>query len=470
MPIASRTPHAPREHAAPPDLEEVKLVKDKEIYNTATINEMVDAPSSLMVYMEGMAWSVDYYSQLLGKSDDIREVDIGQNPALQQYQKIHDLELRVQNELSSSWDEDNSLMTVTGTAVIVQVIPNQHDYFVTDAGTKGKGLFKITSVERKTYNNEAVYEINYVLLGYLDHHDIKARYEGIIARVVREYYFVKDRITAGLSPLLTKKEHGDSIDLRKSYMSLARSYQLFFYGQADRIFLFPDTEERIFDPRLVGFLRYSVDPKDMDALNQMHAPSMDRDEYLAMPSIWTAIEQQDVSIIQNTMPLFKMAARAHFKTNSWMMSTMLWQVSQYVYPYPDESHQWWNLKGHQSHEKHGYFSPYVRNPEVFSLRDDIETIPDNLIWNTTKVAGDDILIFKNTCRDEYYVLSEDFYKQTDNLSLLEIVVRDYIERKPISLEQVKILVQRYGYLPMLEKFYYGPIILFMIRNVVRGFY
>ena len=163
MPVASFKPTSP--NIKPTEIAKEELVKAREIYKTATVDNAIIAPESLLVYMDGMPWTVDYYAQVLNQNDDLREIDIGQNAAHQQYRSIKNLELKVQSDLSSEYDSEKALTKVVGSAIIIQVTPNVYDYFMTDTGNKEKSLFMVTGISQKTYNTKTVYAIDYVLVG-----------------------------------------------------------------------------------------------------------------------------------------------------------------------------------------------------------------------------------------------------------------------------------------------------------------
>jgi len=72
--------------------------------------------------------------------------------------------------------------------------------------------------------------------------------------------------------------------------------------------------------------------------------------------------------------------------------------------------------------------------------------------------------------DTSYVLSNAFYDNTSGKSVLEILTKDYLNQQSIDLPMLTALAQAYRNLGRLEQFYYGPIIMTLIKEVNRSTY
>lgn len=464
MPIAS---HKPTATPVPAVMDPSQQLHQNQVYHTATVDNAVVAPSSLLVNLDGMPWAVDYYNQLIDTSDDIREVDIGQNAALQQYQSVKNLELRVQSELTSSYDADTALTTVTGMAIVVQVIPVKYDYFVTDVGDREKGLFMVNNVTQKTYNNKSVHEVEYVLVGYITSPACKDRWDAIQARTVRDFFFHKENISQGAAPLLTLEDHYNAENLRLAALTILESYFALFSSMADGVLMAPYGVERTVDVRLIDFIIKTVSTRETPAVQFLQVVSRDKDPYLNKPSLWTALIEQQSYHLKNSlnkvviMPKAAFGSRAAFITGAYA-----WSVDGFFYPaFGDDNplqSQLTNNKWHPEYDPRQLTIPVA--PEA-----------DNIAYcasaaNKATVAGNEVNVIKPAHSDGYYVLSEAFYKKTSDLSLLEILVRDLIENKPLKMSDVLLLVNHYEKWPLMERFYYGPILVMMIRLVTHGFY
>jgi hypothetical protein len=143
-------------------------------YQGIVVDDKATAVKSLIAYVEGAPWTVNYYSQVVAEHNDLREIDAAEPDIYQQYTKINDLEIRVTTSLSESNDTQTGLMTVTGSGNMYgSVLPNVNDYFTTDSGDTKKGLFRVSNVERKSFNRDSIFYIDYTLVGYTDSTNIE---------------------------------------------------------------------------------------------------------------------------------------------------------------------------------------------------------------------------------------------------------------------------------------------------------
>lgn len=462
MPIAQLKPTAPIPDTTMVD--PTQVIREKDIYSTATVDNAVHAPQSMLAYMEGMAWPVDYYSQVVSKHDDIREVDIGQHAALQQYTKISLLELRVQSELSQSYDNETGLTTVTGNAVIIQVIPNQYDYFVTAASVTERALFMVTSVERKTYNNQSVYQIEYTMVGYIDSPTVQARYTALEDRTIREFVFNKERLANGASPLLTKDDHHAALQLQQKLSEMVQQYYQFFNSALYRLLLVPDRDRLIYDPRLAEFFRSVVDSRLLPDLHRLNYISMDKEFYLSKESILTCLRDRTPTLLNSALPKVGLMARAHFRTNSFLGAANCWAIEYFAYPdFADTVLKArYETRGHKLFNPSGLLEPWT----------DPYTQTENPTWVSSVVdLGDGVIsLTKPVHQGGYYLFSQALYEGIGALSLMEKLVLDYLHQRPLNLKHLVVVVQDYEHWPSLEMYYYGPILFLLIQEAIHGFY
>lgn len=453
MPIAKKKPDVVVDKSPLPVGE---MLKEKSIYKTATADSAINPPESLVLYMEGMPWTVTYYSQLGDRHDDIREIDLGQNAALQQYRKLNNIELRVQSDLTQNYDETTGKNDVKGSAVAIGMIPNTYDYFVTEVGVRGLGLFMVTSVTRKTYNNGSVYEVDYLLIGYTDTGTSKDRYEALEHRVVKEFHFHKERLQAGQVALLTTEEHGDVNELRGKYITLTKTYLTVFTSHLDRLLVVPD-DDYLYDSRAAAFVLATIDPDIAPESIYIHRVSHDRDPYLTLSSIWTMILQRNLDMLPVVVPKVAKVFRSFFAQNSFLTTTNCWNVEQYVYPDIQISNE---IYGRLSASANlaGMIGPYVGVP-------DIEPGP------SIEYAGKTIPLIYEANKDGFYVFSESFYEQnTETMSLLEILTTNYLKSETLHLGHLATLVSSWKSWGRVEKFYFTPILLVLLKDAVAGYY
>ena len=83
-------------------------------YKSVVIDERTLPKEQLLAYISGSNWTIEYYQQVLGEDNELKEFDIAQGATVQQYNLIHKLELKVEGELSNSSDNEKALTTITG--------------------------------------------------------------------------------------------------------------------------------------------------------------------------------------------------------------------------------------------------------------------------------------------------------------------------------------------------------------------
>lgn len=468
------------------DIPEDQLLRRDEIYKTATINTHVTAPDSMVAYLDGMPWTVTYFSQLIDQDDSIREVDVKSISSNQQYRKINRLELRVQSPIDFSYDSDKNIGEVKGSAIIPFIVPNIHDYFLAEAGINQMAIFRITGRERKTYHNKSVYFIEYSLEGYVSSkQDI---YDALISRSVQTFYFVKDRVVQGMDPLLSPKQFGDSIFLNETLKQLVRSYFTTFLDPKQDLVFYPSTQYYIYDSRLIEFILSIVTSEDYPKLRNLNTISDDHDPCLNHTCLFSVLHSRNIHDLADGYNQVIKMSRTMMNRNSFLRSMICWSVDYYVYPkvsqsevrpgratleqYPnlpityDPAYLWTMTGGSEILPP---MNAVDASGEAFTGKAELEDptkYPNNLI----DIGGENHLLIKSVHCDDYYIFSQAFYEQTGELSALEILIRDYINKQSIDVGILVALIENQKTWPYIEKFYYTPMLILLIKEAVRGFY
>lgn len=460
MPIAKLIPDATPVKAPPEPMVE------KSTYLGVVADHQDTPVEALVAYLDGLPWTVNYYSQILGLHSDIHEVDTGQTPATQQYQKVNRLELKVDSSLQSSYDAENGLTTVTGSATIIQVVPNINDYFIADAGTRDQGLYRVKNVERRIFNRNSVYLIDYELVCYV--RDDEARVSDIESKVIRQYYFDKERIVEGLSPILREEEWNANRTIEHYYHAIIRAYFNKFFNRSLMLLLVPNQGTKTtYDVFLANFLAQIVDTREAPEIQEMKYVSIDHDRYMKQGTLWTALINREISEIEFIHKKMVLAPRSYFNKSSWIKSAIYWNVHQYVYPrlVSDElAVPGLNSTPYETDESNGFEQPEIPFDETAAsnlfVRADV-TLP--LIYPVRN--------------DDYYILSSLFYEEVrsklvvaPSMSVLEILIRDYLKLQTIDLEMLGALLKAYSRWPVMEQFYYGPLLILLMKQSIQGFY
>ena len=453
MPIASYKPDA--DIATAPNTPVIQ----PESYKGVVQDDRNTPLHSLVAYISGAPWAVEYYSQIVGASNDLSEVDANRPNALQQYRRINKLELRVSTPLDSSFDSATGLSYVEGTATIYPfIVPNVSDYFITDAGDNQPGLFRIKSVQRLTFNRDSAFQVQYHLVGYL------SQQEELVAtlrdKTIREYHFSKERLLEGISPLLTTENYDKVVNLDASYHDLVNYYMATFFSRRKMTLVIPGQEVTAYDHYLVNYFLKIVDTLDNYDIRNIRMYGTDFDEVAKQPQFWQAMLDRDYSLLKYCNQTMGLASKAAFQSNSYIHGAFYSQMDYLVYP---DSHDSTVATGGVTDGK------LVSSMELI----DSPSRPDNIIdavlrsYITPTKTYD---LYYKVRYDGKYVLSANFYNGTEQQSVLEILVKDYMKRSTIDLNMLYAVLHDFRSWERLEQFYYGPILMTLIKEADRSIY
>lgn len=454
MPIASRKPATDVGHLEP----RLPEVQPRD-YKSTVIDDASKPVTSLIAYIQGAPWTVDWYGQILTKHQNLRDLDPGQPNLYQSYTKINQLEIRVQSALQDSYNAETATVKVTGTAIIYPfVTPNKGDYFVADAGDIKQGIFTVKSVERLTFNLNSAFSIDYELVGYTDVEAVL--YKDLCDKVGREYYFDKTRLAEGLQPILRTDDYQQLFDLRQEYSILVRSYFATLFNQRYKTMILPGQDSAIYDSNLVAFLLKIVDMFDAEQIRKIQVYNGNNDPYLQQDDLWKLLLNRDYSQLPYVHKKKSIVHRDAFNFNSYMTGFKYTSLDYIVYPFdPDTS---------ANSEKLPVGLPYSFISIVKTVNR-LET-PADLITGNYVTATRTVPLIKQVLCDDYYVLSGDFYNNGSELSVLEILVKDYLKGNTLNLDMLYAVANAYPRWARLEQFYYGPLLMLLIKAADEGVY
>lgn len=433
-------------------------VQHPDTFKGVVVNEMQTPIAGMKAYLDGMPWQLKaYYRQLLGLHNDLRDLDPVDNIAYQQYEKIHQLELRVESQISPSYDKTTGMTTAVGSAIIVHVVPNENDYFVAGAGMREEGVFRITNVERKTFNENSVYRIDYTLVGFVGRDNTFE--ENLDVRTIRELYYSKERVASGNPPLLTKKDHHNVLDLYHSQKRIVGDYFQKFLNPTYQTLMIPGQEVIAYDCWIPEFLTAILESVEIPNHKNLRVLSTGGERYLEQPQLWSVLLNRDHGALAYANKEAVLVSRGTFNRSHWLKGARYWTIDYWVYPkapYLDS-----RVPGDPLAKPTG---ETVLTPSLVSV-DGLA----NFLRNQSKVLASTPLIHSVNA-DGYYVLSKAFYEDSSNLTVLEILLRDYLKRAPVNLELLLELIQAYPEWPALEQFYYGPALILLLKDCTGDFH
>lgn len=428
------------------------------IYQGIEVNTKYQNNRLLLTHISGYKWLVDYYSQYLGADNEIGAQELDKPAAYQQYLCVHNFEMRVQDPLSPAQDSTSKEFQYEGTAIVYgTVVPNKGDVFVTDIADGRLGVFSVEDTIEASIFKDSAFQIDYKFINYLT-----ADYAlDLKNKTVKETWFHRDFMGTGQNPLLISKEHELVNKLADYLKTLPADWYREFFNNEYKTFLIPDQDALCYDPFLPVFVRGITSLEDSPLWIKVSLPNTQDGINDQIPTFWDALRERSIRRLDRASP--KMALYA-----------------------PDTSYQVvaynpWRILGMDYLFYHrGVSSPNILptaiiktlkpSPEpTFNRPMDLE-----VLINTTQLSGLPMApeatypLYRPVTCDDYYVFSEFFYQENyENMSALEILVYFYLNNKPIPLDPLFRLLEQSYYWRGLERFYYIPILMVLVRDVFK---
>lgn len=464
MPIAQWKPEeTPRD--IPKDHSVVEEPRKHEIYDHRTTPLW-----SLDAFLEGSPWEVTFFAQRLGVNDTVRQFDINMPPSVQSYDRYEKLELLVSNALNPAYNSETHEFTVNGIATIPSFFkPNVNDLFFAEANLGRLGLFQVKRVERLTTERESAHTIEYEIRKEItpDSPEYQDLHRKTVAPV---YVYSKQRLIENRNPILIKDTYEDVKNLRHQYLELANMYFRTFLAPYESIFILPGQDSRIYDPYLTNFLLNLVSPRDVDNFPSLHTLSLNNDPNYDQSTVWTAMYhrgQRSLDYVRKEMGIVR---PGQFEQAYFGRSATYGNTDFMIYPRDVDTTMKSETRGNYRVDNMCSSATITSNELVLKRSLNPAGNYYNHHGNKVNVGERELLVFSSVADQTNYIFSSEFYQNFTASSLLEVAVLDYIRRSPISLWQLKRLMDDYRNLERLDQFYYGPFLMAMLKESDRGAY
>ncbi len=452
MPIVQKKPSAPPDYV--PNIPKIEPERSKSV----VVDTKYTPRSSLLKYVEGSPWTVNYYSQIHDRDNATYSQDPGQNPLYQQYKKIERLELRVSNALTSQQDPDSKGFSVKGSAHLpLAIIPNEGDMFVADVGDGREGVFQIDNSEKKSIFKESVYFIEYTMLYYADAET--SRRKDLEDKVVANLHFVKELAQYGQKSIITTDRYNVLREISFQVTKLKKNYFQFFYSNEYSTLVVPDQEQLTYDPHVVKTLMKIMNTQDVHEFKRMRALNIEDDNYLKLPVVLEALVNRDLDLLYICEQQYGTISTRIFNRDPMTESIFYSGFEKIIYPHPrnDIVDQRWSrsLKG-SADGKLVEGSTLAGNTSIL--------LENNVVRNHENKP---VVLIHPVTKDDYYIFSKAFYDETDGMSLLEVLAFNYLQREANKPELVLHLMKNCWKWGSLERFYYIPVLLILAANIIK---
>jgi hypothetical protein len=444
----------------PPNIQPVVPQITDPTYEGVTVDTSYTPRSSLLTYVEGSNWTVVYYRQLIGRSNQLSAQDTAMPGANQQYERISNMLIKVTSPLSTTQDEESKSMILTGTGLVTAgVIPNVGDIFVADTGDGKISRFQVTTSEKKSFLKDAVYEINYVIKGYADPKMVA----DLDAKTVTTMTFVAGNLMIGQNPIIANSELLLMQQLQTQMRLLISQYFQTFFSVEWQTLLVPDQIEATYDPFLVRAILDFITTDENPVVQRIRAMNVQGDQAFNAKTIWDCFRTMRMDYLPLTQQQIGLANMKRVQ-NRWpyFMSAFYSGITFIVYPIDARM----DVDAHYVQYPNGYPATFgmsegrPRNPDLSRILSVTDTTGFSYLTPNPQQLPDIVPV----AQDQYYVFREGFYGNTPTPSSnLELIALQALQGQAIDLGQLLRLATNAPVWGNLERFYYVPVLIALIK-------
>ncbi|MGF6603688.1 hypothetical protein P3T23_008442 [Paraburkholderia sp. GAS448] len=429
-------------------------ITDPAYRGIAVDNRYIPA-TDLLTHVEGSSWTVEYYSQVLDRDTTILGASLHKPAQYLQYRRILQMELKVTQPLAATQEANTRQMGYKGGANCYPVlIPNQGDVLVAQVDDGRFGVFNVTSTERKSFYKDSVYAIEYEMLDYAT----PERLRDLEIKTIQRLVYVRDYLQCGQNPLVEEECWRKITKLHGRFDSMLASYMKQFMSDEFMTLLVPGQPWPTYDAWLVRALTELFETTASPDLLAMRQLNCDDDPSMACVQLWNVLVRKDPDLLKFVNQRAGLVWTTRFTRNA-MFNGIRWSgIELLVYPVDVEMTVDQELVG---------IEPLTDSEleDTASRRGRLEDLVA-----TTALAGLPYegapLIHPVLC-DDCYVLSRRFYENAGGQSRLELLVRDYLHDRALNLDLVGVFCDTWHGWKALERFYYTPIVLLLVRAAIR---
>lgn len=455
MPVFDEVPNSPIHTPVP-----AQVAISKPAFRGVVVDTTLIPQQSLMTNIEGMSWTVDYFSQVLDEDNQLTGQSLDKEGLYQQYKRIQRLELKVMQDVKYTQDNAQKTMAGTGNANMYPfVIPNEGDMFVATMLDGRSGVFQVTHSEQRSIYKDTCFYIEYVLVA-----DATREYMGdLINKTVQTLYFLRDFLIHGQNPLIQEEDWHDLNELQGRYRDMIAMYFKMFSSNEYKTLVVPGQPEPTYDHFLMKAVMKFFTTWDTYLIRQNRILNCDDDDVMKSITLWDAIVNQDDHLMKFVNKRSGLVPACLFTPNAMLEGIHYSGIRRVVYPIdPELTVDFAALPAIKTAD--GTIAMMSTESRKGTLKDLI----DPALQHGMQIYGNAPLINPVLC-DDYYIFSEAFYNEyPDGQSKLELCVRDFLQGKAINRKLLLQFCDTYHAWGGLERFYYLPIVLVLINASIRA--
>ena len=222
----------------------------------------------------------------------------------------------------------------------------------------------------------------------------------------------------------------------------------------------PGQSDVIFDSFLVDYILKIVNSNDAYEMKLLRRIPTNGEPFLEQSQFWDIMLRRDFDGLSQCNEEMAVVSKYLFRRQSYLKSLLYSNIDYIVYPTnPDLTMLVEDMPAHKD----------IEEDKIIEINN-ANNVEVGLIDNVYIATNGTMPYIRNVTEDTSYVLTHDFYTNNSNMSLLEILTKDYLKRQTLDLDKLVSLTDKYRSWGRLEQFYYGPILMTLIKTADREVY
>ena len=415
-------------------------------FETTLVDNNEQPIESLLPFVSGSRWSVDWWHQNLDADDTLTGFDPNTPDTLQQYIWIEDLILHVDTPITTETDPNGLTVTQTGSAVYLNDVPPYvGDIFIAPILDNRIAVYKVTESKRKSYSKRTVYEISYTSIAFVaDKNDPLLKSLG--DRTIRKYVYEESNYVDGGSPLVSEEDYKRKVSLKERFHHLANYYLEQMIEEETKLLLLPGQEHRVFDHMVQSFVTKIIPSDDIPAARRMNrnTPNV---AYLNTKTIWDVLVERNDYGIQTISRVAEPISTNI--TGERTVTRSLWYLGVEYVILPSDK-------------------PLVHDGDT-TLTENYTIVRPPLDNYSTPTAIPNPPLIPDVFSIDTYVFSQGWYRRENSgLSAIETLVNQYLNNEPLDTDKLIELTEYILNVDPVNQYYMIPVILLLIRSHYGG--
>lgn len=444
-------------------------------FRSAIVDTMYKPRSELLAYITGMTWVTDYYSRVVASDDEASGLDVHVPAPLQQYNRIWSMELKVQQELQTTFSDDGTEQKTVGTAYVYPFLtPQPGDMFRADIGDGREGMFRVFRVTPQSMFMDRVHEIEYELISK----DNPLYIGNLENRVQVTYRFVKDFLLNHQNPLLVEEDYHSGQTLSGEYYDLIYLYEQQYISREFRTLILPgekDLQNPVYDHGFVDFVLSILESREGNRVRDIRRMNFGDDSVINAVSLWDMLLRRDKRLMEKIYTMVGLTPARNllipYNRTALLHGAQWTNIKNIIYPIDpmvnvDVLGGWEKMRPIMSSYQASHLKRKLQKQEWMTdalpgFLADAEDPPEEPIVK-------DRPVIHSVDLTKTYVLSRAFYEGNyEGMSLLESLLMTYLKHEVIRNEDVLKVAMQASRWKRLDQYYLIPLTLLLIRYAIR---